>query len=220
MMIICLTGTIGVGKDTMADYLAERYGYVKIGIADPMKRMVKDVYEFTDEQLWGVSDARNMPDPRYPREDGTFLSARVALQLLGNEWSRVCYPKTWPAYMKRVVAKVEGGCFYSETLGAYKVPGKKSDYAGVVVSNCRFRNELEELQKISGLAVRLRRPALDISHALGVGVKNHASEVEQLSIPDDFFDAVIDVPEGKDNFYRVIDEYMRKLMPSQAPATA
>lgn len=218
MTIICLTGTIGVGKDTMADYLVERYGYVKIGMADPMKRIVKDVYEFTDEQLWGASDKRNFEDPRYPRLDSTFLSARVALQLLGNEWSRVCYPETWPVYMKRVIAKVEHGYFYSESKGAYEVEGQRSHYAGVVISNCRFRNELEEMREVGAVAVRLRRPALDVSRALATGVKNHATEVEQLSIPDDFFDLVIDVPEGTKNFYQVIDEHMKKLVPAPLPA--
>lgn len=217
MTIICITGTIGVGKDTMADYLVERYGYVKIGMADPMKRIVKDVYGFTDEQLWGASDERNFEDPRYPRPDGTFLSARVALQLLGNEWSRVCYPETWPAYMKRVIAKIKDGYFYSESKGAYEADGKRSAYAGAVISNCRFRNELESMRQVGGLAVRLRRPALDVSRALATGVRNHASEVEQLAIPDDFFDVVIDVPEGKENFFQVIDEHMEKLVPVKAP---
>ena len=111
--IISLTGNMGVGKDTMADYLVEKYGFVKVAMADPMKRIAKEVYEFSDEQLWGPSESRNMPDERYPRPDGSFLSARISTQLLGSEWSRVCYPDTWVVYMRRIVDKISKGYFYS-----------------------------------------------------------------------------------------------------------
>ena len=47
--IISLTGNMGVGKDTMADYLASRYGFVKISMADPFKRMAKEIFNFSDK---------------------------------------------------------------------------------------------------------------------------------------------------------------------------
>lgn len=67
-MLIGLSGFAGVGKDTVADSLVRDFGYVKIALADPIKRIVRDVYAFTDEQLWGPSSARNAPDVRYRRE--------------------------------------------------------------------------------------------------------------------------------------------------------
>lgn len=209
--IISLTGNAGVGKDTMADYLVEKYGFVKIGLADPMKRIAKEVYEFSDEQLWGSSDSRNLPDERYPRPDGSFLNARVALQLLGNEWSRVCYPDTWTVYLRRIIEKVSKGYFYSETRGAYRVAGKQSAYTGIVISNGRFRNEIAGIKTMGGKAVRLRRPGLDTAKSLQMGVPNHASELEQMSIPDEMFDAVVEVPEGFEDFYREIDICLAKL---------
>lgn len=76
-MIIGITGlhqdveknrqTIGAGKDAAAARLIEKHGFVRIGIADRLKRICKEVFEFTDEQLWGPSDMRNAPDKRYPR---------------------------------------------------------------------------------------------------------------------------------------------------------
>src|SRR3989344_1545837 len=173
--IISLTGNMGVGKDTMADYMVEKYGYVKISMADPMKRIAKEIYEFSDEQLWGPSQARNQDDTRYPRADGTFLSARIVAQLLGNELSRLSYPETWIVYMKRVVAKIEAG------------------------------------KGMGGIAVRLVRPALPVDGFLTTGLQNHITETEQLSIPDDFFDRVITVPEGKEAFYKVIDKLIGEL---------
>lgn len=38
---------------------------MKVSLADPIKRICKDVFNFSDEQLWGPSEKRNAPDPRY-----------------------------------------------------------------------------------------------------------------------------------------------------------
>lgn len=59
--------TIGAGKDAAAARLIEKHGFVRIGIADHLKRICKDVFDFSDEQLWGPSEERNKPDRRYPR---------------------------------------------------------------------------------------------------------------------------------------------------------
>lgn len=209
--IISLTGNMGVGKDTMADYMVEKYGFVKISMADPFKRIAKEIYEFSDEQLWGPSSARNQEDKRYPRSDGTYLTARIVTQLLGNELSRLAYPETWIVYLKRVLAKVQDGYFYSEKQGPYQIEGKKSSYTGIIVSSCRFRNEIEAVKEMGGIGVRLTRPALSTEGFLTTGLQNHITETEQLAIPDDFFDYVLEVPEGLDAFYKTIDSFMEKI---------
>lgn len=68
-MIIGLCGNAGVGKDAVADFLVRNHGFVKVALADPLKRICQDVYGFTDEQLWGSSEKRNAPDKRWPRTD-------------------------------------------------------------------------------------------------------------------------------------------------------
>lgn len=208
-MIISITGNMGVGKDTMADYVVAKYGFVKVSMADPFKRIAKEVYEFSDEQLWGPSEARNKDDIRYPRPDGTYLTPRIVTQLLGSELSRLAYPETWIVYMKRVIKKIEAGYFYSEQQGAYEIPGKKSEYKGIVINSCRFKNEIQGIKDMGGIAVRLKRSAIDHAVFLQAGVGNHVSESEQLSIPDDFFNYVLEVPEGKEAFYVEIDTLMK-----------
>lgn len=66
-MIIGICGKAGTGKDTIADVLVKDYGFVKVAFADVLKRVCKDIFQFSDEQLWGPSDKRNEPDPRYLR---------------------------------------------------------------------------------------------------------------------------------------------------------
>ena len=213
--IISITGNMGVGKDTMADYVVSKYGFVKVSMADPFKRIAKEVYEFTDEQLWGPSQARNKDDTRYPRPDGTYITARIVTQLLGSELSRLAYPETWIVYMKRVIKKIEAGYFYSEKQGAYEIPGKKSEYKGIVVNSCRFRNEIEGLKETGAVAVRLKRAAIDNAVFLKAGVGNHVSESEQLALPDNFFDYVLEVPEGIEAYYEKIDAFMETVQAKQ-----
>jgi len=67
-MIIGILGVAGAGKDTAAGFLVGHYGFARVALADPIKRLARDVFAFTDDQLWGPSEMRNAPDKRYPRD--------------------------------------------------------------------------------------------------------------------------------------------------------
>ncbi len=98
-MIIGITGlhqdsnktrlTIGAGKDAAAARLVEKHGFVRIGIADHLKRICRDVFEFTDDQLWGPSEERNRPDFRYPRGGKHGLNNRQQLDAFKQEFERL-----------------------------------------------------------------------------------------------------------------------------------
>jgi dephospho-CoA kinase len=77
MNIIGIAGHVGAGKDAAASVLVREFGYVRVGLADPLKQICKEVFRFTSEQLWGSSEARNAPDERYPNG----LTPRRALRL-------------------------------------------------------------------------------------------------------------------------------------------
>jgi hypothetical protein len=109
-MILGLTGVAGSGKDTVADYLIQKFGYTRVALADPLKRIAQSVFNFSDEQLWGPSANRNEPDKRYLHREKRdicnpvlqtksgvpeeHLTPRYALQMLGT-WGRDCYPNVW-----------------------------------------------------------------------------------------------------------------------------
>ena len=61
--ILLLSGKAGSGKDTVASMIADLYpNTTTLAFADPMKRIAKVLYGFTDYQLWGPSEARNAVD--------------------------------------------------------------------------------------------------------------------------------------------------------------
>lgn len=59
--LIGIAGQAGSGKDTAASWIANNYGAITIAQADPLKRFTKDVFGFTENQLWGPSELRNTP---------------------------------------------------------------------------------------------------------------------------------------------------------------
>lgn len=70
--IILLVGHSGVGKDTVANaYCDPKYGQnaIKIALADPIKRIAKYLFHFTNEQLWGESKYRDIIDPKLSSND-------------------------------------------------------------------------------------------------------------------------------------------------------
>jgi hypothetical protein len=241
-LIIAFSGSAGSGKDTAADYLVKHKAFVKVALADPLKRICKDVFQFTDEQLWGASDRRNVPDKRYPltpgyghrqtwdtnrrilesyerenhpdtamfrrytedMERGGWLTPRHALQQLGTEWGRGCYDLVWVEYAMRIAKDLldhsKGPRDYTPQRGLY-VPGlwgaTHPVCKGVVISDVRFKNEVEGLRAAGAKVIRILRPKAGLAGAAG----RHRSEQEQLEIPDSAFDSVIHNSSTLDELY-------------------
>lgn len=208
-MIIGLLGKAGSGKDTAADYLCTHYDYMKVSFADPLKRFCKDVFDFSDEQLWGPSEERNKPDPRYPVKQCAgcqicefhcdhwyYLSPRQALQQLGTEWGRACYPNIWAEYALRIAKTLlygrEDDCpggvpVYTRERGlTWEYLPRSGRAKGVVIPDCRFPNEVEEIKKAGGHVLKIVR-----GDGLSGIAGQHASEMDQEGIPPEAFSGVI-----------------------------
>lgn len=184
-MIIGLSGFSGSGKDTVADCICKDPLFAKLAFADGIKRILKELFEFSYEQLWGPSAARNKPDERYPRGEG-YLTPRHALQSLGTEWGRNCYENVWVELAIRMAKRLDGSSIlrYSPTEGIIPASDLALPSKGVVVTDSRFKNELEALRAAGAKLVRVVRPGVDLPPYA------HVSETEQATIPDSFFDYV------------------------------
>ena len=146
-MILGISGFAGSGKDTAAEFLIKNFGFGRIGLADELKRICYRVFDFSEEQLWGPSSARNAMDLRYPREhtwatDGSwqcfccgavknapeeempkcYLTPRFALQRLGTEWGRHCYDDIWIDHALQTAKQlVKFELSYSAKTGLHEV---------------------------------------------------------------------------------------------------
>lgn len=238
-MILGISGLAGAGKDTVADFL-KSHNWVKLSLADHLKRICHDVFEFTEDQLWGPSEKRNEPDERYPQTTHSWkfeqhslavttqnevniwacrcgkrvesmnypstilsnkqgpcvaLTPRYALQQLGTQWGRDCYDNVWIDYALRFAKQLDTdeckpkysplfGAFYPETP---TIPRSliHTPNEGVVIPDVRFKNEMNAIREAGGKVIRIKRPGKETPEW------NHASETEQLSVPDEWFDHVL-----------------------------
>jgi hypothetical protein len=150
--LIGLMGAAGSGKDTVADILVKHHRWAKITLADPMKRACAEWFNWDAETLWGPSSARNEPHARLKG-----LSARRALQTLGTEFGRACYPDVWVDYAMRVVDALLTPDHMGFTarytarrgLCGYLLPSEQ--HAGVVISDVRFPNEVAAIRAKGGI---------------------------------------------------------------------
>ena len=173
--LVALVGHAGVGKDTVASYMPAR----RFSFAEPLKRFCQEVFAFTDEQVFGSSEHRNRPDLRYPRAcdygqchgpgdescpackgQPVYLTPRYALQTLGTEWGRNCFPDVWAV------------CGVRRALEYLRGP---VDEPIAVITDCRFVNEAKAVRDAGGEVWRIVRR----NHFLPPEILNHPSEQEQ-----------------------------------------
>jgi len=218
-MIIGISGLAGSGKDTAAAFLGKNHNFVRVGLADPLKRICRDAFNFTDEQLWGPSEKRNAPDKRYPRDhhefygprtckvcgvkiDGSpdeepcYLTPRYALQTLGTEWGRVCYGDVWIEHGIRTAEKLmlDSGAAYTPALGIYRWSSRYSpldqDFSDLGGVVFSDIRFKNEMAAIKAAGGKLWR--MKRGDGLGGAAGLHASEREQRKVPDEDFDVVIE----------------------------
>lgn len=211
-VIVGVSGFAGSGKDTFADRLVERHGFLKISLADPIKEVCKRVFDFTDEQLWGSSNKREEEDLRYPfsgicpachqrcksqprPEDDhndwrcpthggykAFVTPRLALQTLGTEWGRTLYGDIW---IDTTVREIQ-----------------RSIHDRWVVPDVRFHNEVRKLRDAGAWLVRLKR---------GEQRYPHASEAQMAEMKDGSFDLSLNNHGTLEELYQAVDRFTERL---------
>jgi hypothetical protein len=196
-MIIGVCGFIGSGKDTIADYLVNFHEFRRESFASTLKDAVASVFGWDRTMLEGrtkeAREWREQVDPWWAaRLDMPTLTPRWVLQYWGTEVCRKGFhDDTW-------IASLEN-----------KLRNSKDS---VVISDCRFPNEIKSIKDAGGKIVWVKRGELpdwyDIALSANQGYnwavqdlkmrKIHASETAWVGTA---FDQIIENNSTIDDLY-------------------
>jgi hypothetical protein len=137
-MLIGVVGFISSGKGTVGEILVE-HGFTKDSFAKPVKDAVSVMFGWPRELLEGDTELsrtwREEPDVFWSEKFGREFSPREALQLMGTEAGRQTFhPNIW------VISLLN------------RAKGKD-----VVVTDVRFKNEIDYIQNNEGIVIRVKR---------------------------------------------------------------
>ena len=141
-MIIGVCGFIGSGKDTIADYLTNFHGFRRESFANSLKDAVAHVFGWDRTMLEGrtkqAREWREQVDPWWAeRLNIPTLTPRWVLQYWGTEVCRKAFhDDIW-------IASLEN-----------KLRNSRDD---IVISDCRFPNEIKSIKDAGGIVVRVKR---------------------------------------------------------------
>ena len=140
-MIIGICGFIGSGKDTVADYLTNFHEYRRESFANSLKDAVSMVFGWDRTMLEGrtkqAREWREQKDEWWSNRLGMEITPRWVLQYWGTEVCRKAFhDDIW-------IASVEN-----------KLRNSKDD---IVISDCRFPNEIKSIKEAGGIVVRVVR---------------------------------------------------------------
>ena len=210
-MIIGLVGLIGSGKDTVAQQFIKT-GCVKDSFATPLKDACAAIFGWPRELLEGDTiesrDFRETPDMFWTRKTGIDnFTPRLALQLIGTDVMR--NSDIWLNSLE------------------YRIRRASSTQC-VVISDARFRNELELIHSMNGKIIWVKRGELPnwYSTAESANTGNavsrkimqtrykdvHESEWNWVGFPVDY---IIDNNGTLDDLYEQVESIQQKIFKSQ-----
>jgi len=199
-MIIGVCGFIGSGKDTIADYLTNFHEYRRESFANSLKDAVAQVFGWDRMMLEGrtkqAREWREQVDPWWAeRLEMPELTPRWVLQYWGTEvCRRAFHDDIWIASLENKL---------------------RNSVDDIVVSDCRFPNEIKSIKDAGGIMVWVQRGALPDWYSTAVEAnagnnvaandlkmkKIHASETAWVGTE---FDAVLDNNGSIDDLYEEI----------------
>jgi hypothetical protein len=144
IMIIGICGFIGSGKDTIADYLVNTHQFRRESFANTLKDAVSAVFGWDRDMVEGrtkqAREWREQRDEWWSERLGREITPRLILQLWGTEvCRRGFHDDIWIASLENKL---------------------RSSTDHVVISDCRFPNEIKAIRDAGGIIIWVKRGPL------------------------------------------------------------
>ncbi len=201
-MIIGITGFIGSGKDTVADYLVNSHNFHRESFASTLKDAVSAVFGWDRDLL-----------------EGKTKEAREWRECVDQWWAeRLAMPTLTPRWVLQYWGTEVCRRGYHDDIWIASLENKlRNSRDNVVISDCRFPNEINSIRNTGGKIVWVQRGALpgwyDLALEANQGhnravqelkrLKIHASETAWIGTE---FDAILDNNGTIDELYQQIQQ--------------
>lgn len=185
MVILGICGFQGAGKDTFANYLVSNHNFIKFSFAGATKDVLNVVFGWDRALLEGDTvesrKFRETEDTWWSEKLGIpNLTSRKTLQLIGTDLFRKHFnPEIWSSVVeKKILTQL-----------------KNNPNSNIVVSDCRFPNEIQMLRNLGSHIISIQRNIPDwfTQYKFGIdceeALKLHESEKSWIR---EKFDHVID----------------------------
>ena len=190
-MIVCISGFIGSGKDTVAEYLIANHNFKKMSFAGSLKDAVASIFGWDRTML-----------------EGSTTESREWRETVDSWWAeRLKIPNITPRWvLQHWGTEVCRQHFHNEIWVASVENKLRQQTDNIVLTDCRFRNEVHAIKSAGGISMRVSRgpepiwykDAADYNRgpdgnsrwAIAKGVldkhKVHASEYSSVGIKYDY----------------------------------
>jgi hypothetical protein len=162
--LISVSGYISSGKDSAANFLVKNYKFVKMSFADSVKDSLSVIFGWDRDLLQGIT-----PESREWRET------------VDTWWAeRLNIPHFSPRYAMQYYATEIMRNSFNDQIWVYSLEKKiQTSNSNIVISDCRFKNELEFIKRNNGICIRIfRGKDPDIIHQ---------SELESVNFEYDYY---------------------------------
>ena len=168
-MLIGITGFIGSGKSTTAQYLQQQYNFTPMSFGDSLKQAVATIFG------WDVSML-----------EGNTLESREWRNKVDSWWAtRLNIPHLTPRWiLQHFGTNVCRNCFHQDIWLAsleHKLPITSGN---IVISDCRFPNELQLIRDRGGIIFRISRGPLPVWYNTAYSNLVNADEGMTRKYPD------------------------------------
>lgn len=175
------------GKTVSANYLCEKFGFSKLSIGDEIKKCVKELFDLSDEQLYG--NTKDIVDERFgttPRELTQFVGTDTFINNISVRFPTI------------------GNSFWADKAEKKLLNMKNCN---VVIDDVRYQCDASMIKKHGGYLIKIIRP----NHPQR---SHHASENSWCNIETDY---TIDNDQfDREKLYKNIDDIV-KLITKKIP---
>jgi hypothetical protein len=222
-MILGIGGEYESGKDTVADYLVNKYGYTKMAFAENLKQMAMKVFNLTHEQCYTTKGKFELFDSPVKLEEKHCTLICVWIRDV-NKWkitndiilkvdevlNRGMTFETPRDILQKVGTEIMRDCFDPDIHAMIVFDKiKENGYENVAIADARFGNERSFVRSKGGQLVLVDCP--QVKNRETSGNSTHRSET---SLGDKFeYNHVIvnDKDAGLETLYYLIDGMMETL---------